>query len=294
MFRSGQKPVTLPSFGVVRNDILKPTSLGFMKNELSEDQVAKETDISTIIDDNLKILGTLTMPKQLDFKDVGDFLRKTIKEEVEKDPLHEVCTRLVKYARDFFMKMEKYFAEIYNFEGSTRENLLARVFANTKEFVISDIPSSYVRELALSFFTEKKYSELFIYRIQREQAKLLAVRHDMQKFKKICDEHNKWVDLLHSKLIPMIEARSRLVWYVDLQNSQKVEDLFKIKKLRRSNLDEANYLSILMNLSNATEQFRSELMRIDRERYATLTSREDPTVDLLCSAVEYIGSRVQP
>lgn len=265
-----------------------------MKDGMTEEQLAKETEVSTIIDDNLKILRTLTMPKQLDLKEVSDFLRKTIKDEVEKDPLHEVSVRLTKYAQDFFMKMEKYFAEIYNFESHGRENLVARVFANTKEFVVSDVPSSYIRELTLSFFTQKKYSEMFVYRIQREQIRLITVRHDMQKFKKVCEEHNKWVDLLHSKLIPMVEARCRLAWYVDLQNSQKVEDLFKIKKLKRSNLDEANYFLMLMELSHATEHFRSELMRLDRERYATLATREDPTVDLLCSAVEYFDSQVQP
>lgn len=294
MFPSGQKLAALPSFGMIRNDILKPTSLGFMKDEMSEEQLAKETEVSTIIDENLKILGTLTIPKQLDLKEVSDFLRKTIKNEVEKDPLHEVSVRLTEYARDFFMKMEKYFAEIYNFETNDRENLVGRVFANTKEFVISDIPSSYIRELTLSFFTQKKYSEMFVYRIQREQTKLITVRHDMQKFKRVCEEHNKWVDLLHSKLIPMIEARCRLAWYVDLQNSEKVEDLFKIKKLKRSNLDEETYIARLLELSFTTEQFRSELMRLDRERFATLASREDPTVDLLCSAVESMDSQVQP
>src|SRR4030042_4193459 len=150
MFPSGQSLVTSSSFGMVRKDILKPTSLGFMKDEISEEQLAKETEVSTIIDDNLKILGTLTMPKQLDLKEVSDFLRKRIKEDVEKDPLHEVSVRLTKYAQDFFMKMEKYFAEIYRFDNSERENLIARAFANTKEFVISDVPSSYIREMTLS------------------------------------------------------------------------------------------------------------------------------------------------
>jgi hypothetical protein len=294
MFPSGQSLVTSSSFGMVRKDILKPASLGFMKDEISEEQLAKETEVSTIIDDNLKILGTLTMPKQLDLKEVSDFLRKRIKEEVEKDPLHEVSVRLTKYAQDFFMKMEKYFAEIYRFDSSERENLIARAFANTKEFVISDVPSSYIREMTLSLFTQKKFLELFDYRIQREHKKLITVRNDLQKFKRVCDEHNVWVDLLHSKLVPMIEARSRLAWYLDLQNSSKVQDLFKIKRLEKAKLDMERYFPLLMDLSKTTEQVRLELMKLDTEKYVTLASREDPTVDLLCSTMESIGSRTQP
>ena len=92
----------------------------------------------------------------------------------------------------------------------------------------------------------------------------------------------------------MIEARSRILWYLDLQNSSNVQDLFKIKRLETSKLDEEHYFLLLMDLTKTTEQCRSELMKLDKERYVTLASREDPTVDLLCSTMESIGSRTQP
>jgi len=289
MFPFSEPSITSPSFTPLRNDILKPTSLGFMK-EIPEQQVAKETGLSTIINDNLEILKTVTMPKHLDINEVSGLLQKIIENEVKNDPLHDVSVRLSKYANDFYNKMESYFAEIHNYEENIRKNLRSCAFANTKEYVISNIPPSYIREVTLSILTEAKYSEMFDYRIRRERLKLIRVRKNIVKFKKVCDEHNHWVDVLHSALAPMIDSRIRLTWYVDFHSSETAQEIFEMKKLKRSNLDDEHFFGLLLDLGKKTQELRQSLIAIDRETFVVGVDRKDPTADLLCNVMEIIGS----
>lgn len=80
MLSFSQSLGVLPSSSVLRNDILKPTSSGFMK-EISEEQVTRETEISAIINDNLKLLKTVTLPNHLKFNEVSKHLEKMIKKK---------------------------------------------------------------------------------------------------------------------------------------------------------------------------------------------------------------------
>jgi hypothetical protein len=285
MFPSNISLGALPPSAVVRNDILKPTTLGFMK-DISDEQVSRETELSTIIDDNLKLLKTVCLPNHLKFDAVSKLLPKIIKKETSEDPLHEVAVKLSKYAHNFFEKMELYFAEIFDYDNKVSENLKSYLFADSKEYVASDLPPSYIRGLTLSYLTECKYHEVFDYRIHRERIKLISVRNNRLKFKKVCDEHNRWVDSLHLLVEPMVNSRVRLIWYVDLNNCKTIEEAFKFKELRKSNLDNEHFFGLLVDMQRNTESLRKSLIEMSRKIFLASANREDPTVDLLCSVMD--------
>ena len=280
--------VPVPSHNVLRNDVLKPASLGFMK-EISEEEVIKQTELSTVIDDNLKLLKTVQLPNDMRFKEVSKLLKKIIKEDMEKDPLHDVAVKLSKYAKDFYKKMELYFDGIFDYNEKIKESLESNLFYMSKEYVMSDLSASYIRTLTLAYLTESKYLDVFNFRIRRERLKLTGVRNNRTKFKRICDEHNRWVDFLHSSLAPMKDSRLRLLWYVDLSNCRTVKEAFKIKELRKSNLDEEQFFGLLLDVQQKTEQIRKSLIEMNRNTFQVAQDRKDPTVDLLCNVMEIMN-----
>ena len=288
MLSFSQSLGALPSSSVLRNDILKPTSLGFMK-EMSEEQVTRETELSTIINDNLDVLKTVTLPDHLEFNEISKLLQKMIKEDIKKDPLHDVAVKLTNYAQNFFEKMELYFEAIYDYDSKVCERLKSSLFSNAKEYVGSDMPPSYLRALTSSYLTQCKYFEVYNHHIRYERLKLISVRNNRVKFKRVCDGHNRWVDLLHSFLDPMIDSRMKLIWYVDLSNCRTVKEAFKIKELRKSNLDDEHFFGLLVDLQRKTEKLRKPLINMNREPFLVTLDRKDPTVNLLCNVMELMS-----
>jgi len=278
-----------PSLSVLRDDILQPTSLGFMK-EIPDEDVVKRTELSTIIDDNFKVLKTVKLPDHLKLKELSEALQKIIKQDMEKDPLHDVAVRLTSYSQNFFEKMEPYFEEIFDYDEKVRERLRACLYGNSKEYVLSDLPPSYARSLALSFFTECKYHEIFDYRIRRERLKLMVVRNNRLKFKGVCDEHNRWVDFLHSLLESMRDSRTRLIWYVDLNNCKTVKEAFKFKELRKSNLDSEHFFTLLLDMQKETEKLRKALIEMSKETFQIAVDLKSSTVNLLCNVIEIMNT----
>lgn len=288
MLSSSQSLGVLPSSSILRNDVLKPTSLGFMK-EMSEEQVIRETELSTIINDNLTVLKTVTLPDHLNLNEVSKLLRKIIKKDTKKDPLHDVAVKLTNYAQNFFEKMELYFDAIYEYDNKVCDRLKSSLLVNTKEYVRSDMPPSYLRSLTLSYLTQCKYFDVFNHRIRHERLKLIGVRNNSVKFKRVCDRHNGWVDSLHSLLDPMIDSRIRLLWYVDLNNCRTVKEAFKIKELRKSNLEDEHFFGSLVDLQIKTEELRKALINMNKESFLVTLDRKDSTVDLLCNVMELMS-----
>lgn len=278
----------VPSPSILRNDILKPTSLGFMK-DIEEEESIKQTEVSTIINDNLKILKTVSLPKAMEFEALSKCLAKGIKENIEKDALHDTAVKLVKYAQNFYEKMELYFDAIFDFSEKLKERRQFDLFKMSKEYIMSDLPPSYIETLTLAFLTQCKYYDVFNYRIRRERLKLIGVRNNRPKFKRICEAHNRWVDYIHSSLDRMRNSRSRLIWYVDLHNCKTVKEAFKVKKLRKSNLDKEQFFSLLLDLQKQTEGVRATLIEMNRETFQVALDRKDPTVDFLVNVMEIMG-----
>ena len=84
----------------------------------------------------------------------------------------------------------------------------------------------------------------------------------------------------------------KLIWYVDLNNCKTVKEAFKIKGLRKSNLDKEHFFGLLIDMQRKTEKLRKALIEMSREIFQVTVDRKDPTVDLLCNVME-IMSKVE-
>jgi len=283
-----------PSFGaistekILRNDVFQPVSLGIEREKLEKS--IDKTEISSIINDNLKILHSIKVPNHFNQEILASFLEKMIKKEIEKDLLHKQAVELNKYANDFRTYMHQYFDKIFKYHEQLKEDLVRQVFVTSNEYIKSDLPASFARTLTLSLFTECKFVDIYNAKIRRERLSLITYYNDHQKFKRVVDNHNAWVDPLDSMLTNIDETRIGILWYVDFSNSQTIEEIFKPKILKKSLLDEEYFFEALIDLQRNTDQMRKALASLSRETFAVSPSRDDSTVDMLCSVMEILGS----
>ena len=278
----------IPTGKILRNDVFEPVSLGIQKENLQK--TVDKTDISWIVNDNLKILDSIRVPSSLDGKILASLLEKMIKREVEKDPLHKEAVEINKYANDIRVYMQKYFAKIFEFDVKLKEDLAKHAFAASNDYIKSDLPASFARTLTLSLFTECKFIDVFDAKIRREQLSLITYYNDWQKFKRVVESHNAWVDPLDALIDNIDSTRVGLIWYVDFCNSKTIDQIFIPKTLKKSFLDQEYFFGILVDLQRKTDKMRQALASLTRETFATSPSREDPTVDMLCSIMEILGS----
>jgi len=273
---------------IFRNDVFKPVSLGFLTQK--PDIQIEETDIAAVVEDNIRILDSIRLPSHFDRETLANFLERIIKEDLEKDPLHKQSAELNKYAKDFRNHMRQYFDRIFDFHEKLKGDISKYVFATSNIFLKSDFPPSFARTLTFSLLTECRFIDIYDLTIRREHLALITNYNDLKKFKRLCDAHNRWVEPFDSAINKIIETRIGLIWYADFTHSKTLEEIFKPKAFKKSLLDEEYFFGMLVDLQRQTDQFRRALTTLSKETFAISPSREDPTVDMLCSIMETMGS----
>lgn len=273
---------------ILRNDVSQPTSIGFMK-PIPDEDLAKQSEVSTLITDNLKILEEIPLQTSFTIEQISDVFKKKLQNEIKDDPLRKIASDLSSYASNFYQKMELYFNNIFDFEAELKKRKNAAVFSISKEFLLSDFPSCYVQAISSSFITEIKFLELFDYRIRRERLQLRVVRKNNIKFRRICDFHNLWVDGLNPLHDSMVESRTKLLWYVDIHNCAKINEAFELKKLKKAKISMDVFHGLVLDLDRRTAQFRKALIDLDPNIFQAHPNRDDATVNLLCNSVELIN-----
>jgi len=277
---------------IFRNDVFKPVSLGFLKKEPDIQTKAREqADIASIVEDNLRILDSIRLPSHFDRETLAEFLERTIREDLEKDPLHKESVELDKYAKDFRKYMQQYFARIFEFHEKLKEDKLKYVFAASNIFLKSNFPPSFARTLTISILTECRFIDIYNMKMRRERLAFINYYNDRKKFNRLCDAHNHWVNPFDSAINKTDEIRVGLIWYVDFTHSKTLEEIFKPKALDKSLLQDEYFFGTLIELQRQTDQFRQALTDLSKENFVrTHASRKDPTVDMLCSIMETMGS----
>lgn len=276
------------ALGVLRNDVSQPNSLGFMK-PIKDETVAKQSEISTIVNDNLEVLETIPLPMNLGLKEIRKVMETKIAKDIKKDPLHKVASDLSNYANNFYEKMEKYFDGIFEFDAELKKRKHYTVFSLSKDYLMSDLPSSYIQILSSSFLTETKFLTLYDDTIRRERLHLRVVRYDNRKFKRICDNHNNWVDKLKLLHESMLDSRIKLLWYVDFHNCDTADEVFELKELKKSRIDMETFFGYVIELQKKTDHFRKSIIDLNRKLFEVSYNRDDSTVNLLCNSVELLN-----
>ena len=224
-------------------------------NELMDDFESYKKAVAATVKSNVELLKELPTPKNFSIDELTAYLEKQIKCEIEKDKLFEGIVEVSKYAHSFSFSMEKYFNNIYKVNKNSKERNLQDLLNISKGFLNSDLPEIFLNDISTSFLVENDYTDLYNKRIRREHFGLIATKNNRTKFERLVKEHNDWVRDFTQKANLIGRNRTKLIWYVDINNSNSLDELFKDKFITTNVLDN----QVLSQLIEAFEKITSEL-----------------------------------
>lgn len=240
-----------------------------------------------IVKDNIETLKKVELPQRFKRSEVEEFFAEKIKKDL-KGPFHQRALKIEKYASNFQEKHSRYFDTIFDFHEEVAKRLSGSILHTTKTYMISKLPTSFQRIMALSFITELKMLEVLDRRMRREKRDFLAFRGNRVKFDRAVQSHNRWIEPLLDIADDMIDKRTRLLWYLDFNGSASLSEIFKLKAYKLSDCDSEIYYSLLRLLQTSTQNLRNLLMKYDQEHYVPPFDTENPTTELYTSMAQIL------
>jgi hypothetical protein len=129
---------------------------------------------------------------------------------------------------------------------------------------------------------------LFDRRIRKERLHLVANRNNRPKFERICDSHNEWVHVFSEKLDTIQRERIKLIWYVDINNSNSVKEIFEDKVIKTKQLDPAVLSRLIQNLEKMTSELEALIMA-NMESPCLPTINVDESVKTITAMMEILN-----
>ena len=258
-------------------------------NEVMDDFESYKKSVAATIKSNLNLLKELPAPKNFSIDELTAYLEKQIKCEIEKDKLFEGIVEVSKYAHSISFSLEKYFNNIYKVNKEEKERNMDDLFEISKGFLNSDLPEIFLNDISTSFLVENDFTDLYNKRIRKEHLGLIATRNNKTKFERLCNEHNNWVRDFSQKVDVIGHNRTKLIWYVDINNSNSLEELFKDKFITTKVLDN----QVLSQLIESFEKTTSELELLVTKNIdfpCVLKVGADDSIKTLTKMMEIIGS----
>jgi hypothetical protein len=250
--RSSDKPE------IVRRTIVFPQRFEVTGDAISKALEDYKTAIAETVKANLDLLDELPSLKTLHTEELKEFLQKAVEDDLKRDLVFEKSVELQRYMNDMWRYVDSYFKEVFNHHANLKDQTDADIFAVSRMFFNSDLPVSFLKTIENSLLTEKDYIDIYDKRIRRERLDLLVNRNNRRKFEKICDVHNRWIDPFVSRLKNLDRTRVKIIWYVDFNNSDKIEDIFKDKAINSSRID----THILQNAIDDLQKLTYEIGRL--------------------------------
>lgn len=242
------KNASLPK--IVRDD--KSFPLQF--NKTNYDLEDYKTAISRTVENNLTLLKEIPIPMNFDLSQLREFLECRIKSDLNNDLLFEKSVEIGKYAKDMGQFMNSYFNEIFIFHEQLKKDLQLDLFFISRMFLDSDLPMQFMKAVGDSILVEGDYIEVFDKRIRKEHLDLLVNRNNRPRFDRICESHNRWAGASSERLDRIERTRVKLIWYVDLNNSSSLDEIFKRKIIKTGCLDRKVLLSLVQELRDQTDE----------------------------------------
>jgi hypothetical protein len=276
------QPVILdPVDLILRNDVMKNVSFKPTKQKI-------ELDIHTVIKENVEILNKIPLPERMRKTEVEKLIERIVKEDLEKDPLFQISIKLNEYANDFYNKFTLFFSRIFDYHKEVLKRLDNSLFYYSTLFLDSDLPPLVLKNLALSVITEMKMVKIIDHRMHHERLEFIGVRNNFVKFDRGCERHNKWISSISETGDQMEDERIALLWYLDFQNSESTEQIFKPKFIAKKNLDDEKFYGLLLNLQRSTQKLRKILITEGKENFFSPTPAENPTLKLFANSAQLI------
>jgi len=236
----------------------RDSTLPLKWDTLQEDLNTYNNAVMETIVRNIKLLKELPPPKNFTLNDLVCYFEEKIKNDLEQDILFEETVEVGKYTQSMDTSMDKYFARIYDVNEKEKTKKGEGAFSIARLFLNSNLSDEFFKTVTNSYFVEKDFSDVFERRLRKEQLDLNNARNNRKKFVKLCEEHNTWVQNF-SDIVTLIEdTRIKLIWYVELNNSKTIDELFKEKFLFQENLCSvflAKLVDTLREATNRLEEF---------------------------------------
>ena len=235
----------------------------YLENELTplkcdafnEDFNAFKEAVGKTLKANIDLLKELPTPRNFSLDDLLAHFEREMKKNLEKDAIFEKSVEVSRYANSMYEAMDKYFREIYELHAATKKRNSVCLCELSKYFINSDLDEDFLEVFSDSYLVSNDYLDLYDGRARKERISLLFFKSNKPKFERVCVAHNHWVKELQEKLSLISRNRTKLFWYVDINNSKTVEDLFKDKYIENQVLDK----KVLNNLIKALERCTTDL-----------------------------------
>ncbi|MDR2707748.1 MAG: hypothetical protein LBB87_03250 [Nitrososphaerota archaeon] len=244
-------------------------------NTLQKDFDAYKKAITKTIEKNIELLKELPPPKNFTVDELVEYFQKEIKKDLENNKLFEKSVEIGRYAHSIFESMTKYFANIYDFNKEEREKNSYDVFSISRLFLNSNLPDEFFKTVSNSYLIENDFLNIFDRKIKRDSIKLIGNKNNRVKFTRVCDKHNLWVKDFTDKLKLIGKNRTKLIWYVEINNSNKLEELFNPKFLKEENLDKAVLLKLIDNVAETTNQLEELVLNNLEKKYLPTTTIDE-------------------
>jgi len=213
-----------------------------------------KSGVSAVIKSNIKLLEEVPLTHRLSRGDIKNFLEHKIRKDLYEDPIFEKAIELSRYTRNMLKYMDSYFKEIFTFHEKVKKELYVEIFHVSKMFLNSDLPLSFINVVSDSLLAEIDCIDIFDREIKREWLDLIKYRSNVTKFKRVCENHNRWVDAFIKAKARMEKARIKLIWYIDFNNSENVHEIFKDKQIRIKLLDRIVLIKLIDELRKCVHQ----------------------------------------
>jgi hypothetical protein len=227
-------------------------------NVLQRDVDEYKRAIAKTIERNIELLKELPPPKNFTIEEIVEHFKKKIKADLEKDTYFEERVEVGIYAHSMFDSMSKYFAKIHDLNKEEKEKNSYAIFSVSRLFLNSNLSDDFFKTISSSYLIENDFLDLFDTTIRTEHVKLISYKSQRVKFERVCNKHNAWVHKFTEKLNLIGKNRTKLIWYVEIANSNKLEELFKDKFIKKENIDQ----KILTKLINAVTETTTQLEKL--------------------------------
>lgn len=248
--------------------------------ELSESFKEYKEGQTEILKDNLKLLNEI--PLNEDFKkELIKFFKKGIIESLDNDPLYEKSIEIGSYASNLSRKLHIYFKEIFEFNEELKKKLNAELLHTSKLFLNSNLPFSFLDAVNESILAEIDFIDVYTKEISKERRDLIVTLRNRRKFERICKNHNSWSTTFIKKRDNLEHSKLKLIWYVDFNNSTKVDEVFKEKQISIECLDQTVLNEFIGDLVEQIDEM--EKLNFSLIRFADLINSEinEPTKAML-------------
>lgn len=202
--------------------------------------------ITLTVESNMELFKQLPKPEHFDWEKLRAHIEIELRKTLEQDKMFEDLVELSKYANSMFVSMDKYYQKITAVSKQLKERNMQDSIGFSKIFLSSDLPDCFLTIVTRSFLVENDFTDLYQRHISMEQIKLITTKNNRRKFERLCDKHNHWVKVFNETITKISQNRTKLIWYIDINNSKTFDELFKEKYVTTATLD-TRFLQQLMD-----------------------------------------------